>query len=125
MVMFFKSYDGWKAVKSDENKIAVLAQFTKADGEVTHYVLPALRRLLDRNPEATDKALLQAAITDGPTRLKSFDGWHGRILLAHFMTSSGARRYNLSSLYNMQTNPPRNFSPSDKVLLAAAIDLKR
>ncbi len=123
--MSFKSYDGWKAVKSDDNKIAVLAHFTKPDGDVVHYVLPALRRLLDKTSEASDRDLIKKAIKDGPTRLKSFDGWSGRILLAHFTTSSGARRYNLSSLYNMKTNPPRDFSPSDKVLLQAAIDLKR
>lgn len=130
--MYFKSYDGWKAVSGDDNKKAVLAQFTKANDDIVHYNAAALRRKagkLSENMDGADVALLRKAQNEGPLFFRSFEGWsnYGRrgktIMIAHFVTAAGASiDRNLSSLQNMAANPPKKFSAFDSVLLKTAIE---
>lgn len=128
--MLFKSYDGWKAVGEKHQK-AVLAQFTKADGETAHYNLATLRRMTEKPAAAmehSDKALVKQAMGEGPCFFRSFLGWtnFGRgkktILMAQFINAAGVRiDRNMSSLQTMAANPPKKFSAFDSTLLQAVI----
>lgn len=129
--MFFKSYDGWEAVKGDDNKTVVLAKFTKADDQTVHYNSAALRRISVRQPESMDDNDLLAvrqAIKDGPLHFSCFNGWSNigrggkQILVARFEQAGGKRvQRGLSALQNMAANPPKKFSAFDVALLDAAI----
>ena len=128
--MFFKSYDGWNVV-GEKHKKAVLAQFTKADGETVHYNFSALRRMFQKpsgTMESSDTNLLREAISEGPRFFRSFEGWtdFGRgkksIMVAQFVSSAGVKlTRSLSSLQTMAANPPKKFSPFDSTLLNAVI----
>lgn len=128
--MYFKSYDGWKAVGEKHQK-AVLAQFTKADGSVAHYNFSAVRRMIEKPAAAitpADKDLLKQARSEGPCFFRSFEGWSdfGRgkksIMVAQFINAAGVRlTRNLTSLQNMAANPPKKFSAFDSILLNSVI----
>ena len=130
--MYFKSYDGWQKIVGDDNKKAVLAQFTKSTGETVHYNAAALRRKADKpseNMDSADTALLKKASSEGPLFFRSFDGWknYGRgkktIMIAHFVTAAGVGiDRGLSALQNMTANPPKKFSAFDAILLKTAIE---
>lgn len=128
--MFLKSYDGWVAVGDREDR-AFLAKFTKADGEDVHYGFAALRRLKGSPPENYTKAdskLIAQAVTEGPGMLRGFKGWSNyggtgkrRKLMAHFVKASGASaHYNPASLDRLSTNPPKEFTPFDRVVIETA-----
>lgn len=130
--MFFKSYDGWEVV-GEKGKRAVLAKFTKEDDAVVHYNAAALKRLNNKPPEtmeASDKALLRNALSEGPSFFHSFQGWQdiGRgkkksIMVASFAIAGGVdkTRYGITALQNWAANPPKKASAADLELVKIAI----
>lgn len=128
----FKSFDGWKAVPSatDPKKQAILARFTKDDGETIHFNVGALRDKKAKPPEsynAGDKALIAKALQQGPSFFKYYKGWTnmgrgGKIIMtAHFVKASGeAAPYNVSALEQLIANPPKKATAFDKAVLWAA-----
>lgn len=128
--IFFKSYDGWKAVDYEGRKI-FLAEFTRADNEIVRYNISGLRRMHEKpsaNFENSDKSLVRKALDAGPSFFKYYNGWRntGRggktIMVAHFIKASGqSALYGLKNLMNMKASKPAKFSEFDAVVLETAI----
>ncbi len=130
--MFFKSYDGWQVV-GEKGARAVLATFTKEDGEAVHYNAAALRRKANKpseNMDAADKALIRDALKDAPSFFHSFLGWKDNsrdkkksIMIASFAKAGGEdrARYGLTALQNWAANPPKKASATDLALVNIAI----
>ncbi len=126
----FQSFDGWKAI-GDKNERAILAHFTKDDGETVRYGMMALRRMNEKpsqNMTWDDKWMVKQAVESGPSVFRSFDGWKnlGRrghpILLAHFTKASGEKaKYNIGTLKDIAAHPAKKFSDYDDVVLKTAI----